>query len=580
MMNPTNPFSAMNFVFENGSNRESGLDQHTSSWQERAVVLARLAAAINAGESLNSILRLVRDGLIGAGGFDRAGVFLYDPGRAYLMGTWGTDRLGHPVDISSLQFPVLPTDKTPVIRVVRGELDYYLSEDHAGHLQLPPDDPMAGVRSHAVVPMRVNGTVVGLLCVDNLVSNAPISHEDVAMLMPYADQAALAVQHTRLHEEVRATQSALLHSEKMRAVGELASGVAHNVNNVLAIVLACTEIIQETEGATAEICHLARMIEIATLDGRDIVKRVQLFARREETVNKLPFDIAETIQQAIDLTRPVWFNQALGHGVKIEIVSNLMPNLYVLGIASEMREVLVNLIKNACEAMPQGGTLTVRCYAEQSQLASHIVLEVVDTGIGMDESTRQRIFEPFFTSKKAEHGTGLGLSVTWGIIDRHSGQIEARSAPGEGTTFLIRLPRVDAPELQTEVKVVQDALLGVRLLLVEAEEPVVTCLGRILTSYGAVLDYVQDADEALVWLSANSARCDMVLTDHGMIGMTGLQFLAQVRHRYPQLCRVLLSGWGDDIPGDNDLTAAELILPRPLPQRQLISALVQLLKSR
>ena len=188
----------MNFIFENGSNREPAWDQHTSSWRERAIVLARLAAAINAGENLNYILRLVRDGLIGAGGFDRAGVFLYDPVRAFLMGTWGTDRLGHPIDISTLQFPILSTDKTPMVCVVRGEMDYYLSEDHAGNLQLLPDDPMAGVRSHAVVPMRVNGSVVGLLCVDNLVRNAPISHEDVAMLMPYADQAALAVQHTRL----------------------------------------------------------------------------------------------------------------------------------------------------------------------------------------------------------------------------------------------------------------------------------------------------------------------------------------------------------------------------------------------
>lgn len=573
-MNSTNPFSAMNFVFDKDAGQIPLSEQHTSLWQERAAVLARLSAAINAGENLSTILRLVRDGLIGVGGFDRAGVFLYDPVRALLTGTWGTDRTGHPVDISSLQFPIRPNDNVPAIRVIRGELDYYLSEDHAGNLQLPPDDPMAGVRSHAVVPLKINGSVVGILCVDNLIRNAPITHGDVEMLMPYAHQAALAVQHTRLQEEVRATQSALMHSEKMRAIGELASGVAHNVNNVLAIVLACAEMIQETEGATAEICHLARMTEIATLDGRDIVKRVQLFARREETVSKLPFDVTETVQQAIDLTRPVWLNQALGHGIKIKIFSDLTPNLYVLGVASEMREVLVNLIKNACEAMPDGGTLTVRCHEEESR----VLLEVADTGIGMEEGIRQRIFEPFYTTKTVEHGTGLGLSVTWGIIERHAGQIEAQSAPGEGTTFTIRLPRVEAYDAQTESMPLQNALSGVRILLVEAEEPVITCLCRILTAHGAILEYVQKAEEALAWLNMHGAQCDMVLTDHGMVGMTGLQFLAQVRQQYPDLRRVLLSGWASDIPGDNDLTAAELILPKPLPQRQLVSALAQLLR--
>ena len=576
-----NSFSAMHFFFEDASFQKAvvlqnaAVEPQATLWQERAAVLARLAAAINAGENLSTILRLVRDGLIGVGGFDRAGVFLYDPVRSLMAGTWGTDRAGNPVDITALQYAVTPADTSPAMRILRGELDYYLSEDHAGNFQLPPGDPMAGVRSHAVVPMCANGTVVGLLCVDNLLRNAPITHGDVAMLKPYADQAALAVQHTGLQEEVRATQSALLQSEKMRAVGELASGVAHNVNNVLAIVLACAEMIQESPGVTAEIGHLARSIEIASLDGHDIVKRVQLFARSEETASQLPFDVAETMQQAIDLTRPVWFNQALGRGVKMKIVSDLTPNLTVLGIASEMREVLVNLIKNACEAMPEGGTLTVRCCED----GAGILLEIIDTGIGMEEATRQRIFEPFFTTKKTDQGMGLGLSVTWGIIERHAGQIEAQSAPGVGTRFLIRLPRTSASKELTEELPAQDALSGKHILLVEDEEPVVACVARILAAYGAAIDSAQDAEEALAWLAVHAAHCDLVLTDQGMAGITGLQLLAQVRQQYPSLRRVLLSGWAADLTGDANLSAAELILPKPIRRRQLISALVPLLKS-
>ncbi|HZP80624.1 MAG TPA: PAS domain S-box protein, partial [Chthonomonadaceae bacterium] len=519
---------------------------------ERQRRLMQIAAAIPASTALTDILRMVYDAIMEVGGFDRCGVLLYDRETKALRGAWGTDRDGQPEDISHhVQF--VREDHPSVTDLFEGRLDYLLSADYTAQHAVTPGDPMYGVHAHAAVPLRVGQEVVGIVSVDNLLRDAPITEQEVGELLPFVQLAAVALYNVRLFEELRQTQEALFHSEKLRAIGELASGVAHNVNNVLQSVMGYAELIPLAEGDPDVINAYAYTIMNAAAQGAEIVRRMQQFARKEMEPNREVFDLAEAAWDAIELTRPAWHNRAVGLGASIEVVTSLQPQMWVFGVASEIREVLVNLIKNAVDAMADGGTLSLRGSIENSQA----VLEVADTGPGMEEAVRQRIFEPFFTTKRVGQGVGLGLSVAWGIVSRHQGSLTVQSAPGQGTVFYLRLPMTDQAVIGTKTEMRDPGLAGAHLLLVEDEEFVAGSLARGLQASGAVVAVASNAEQALRWLAAHSAECEIVVSDHGMAGLTGIELLRRVRDLYPHLRRVLLSGWGAQVPGDVDTSAVE-----------------------
>ncbi|MGC8666903.1 MAG: ATP-binding protein [Chthonomonadales bacterium] len=527
-----------------------------------------IAAAINSSPDLDTILRLVRDAAIDVGGFDRAGVWLVEGEN--IRGSWGTDAHGRPRDERHLQEKL--DQWPPAARTLKsGQQRFYIEQWRTPYDDLRDEE---GFIPHAVVALVTHGEMVGLLSVDNLITGRPFSEEDLLPLLPFADQAAVAIRNARLMQEVRQAQEALLRTEKLRAVGELAGGVAHNVNNVLTAVLGYAELIQQDGNATPEIRQYARVIERAALDGAEIARRMQQFAHTGAESRHTSFDLVAVTTEAIALTRPAWHNQASAMGARIDVVTEMPSRLFARGIASEIREVAVNLMKNACDAMPAGGTLTVKCYRRNGDA----VLEVGDTGIGMDEQTQQRIFEPFFTTKGAGLGTGLGLAITWGIVAHHQGRINVRSAPGKGTTFTVHLPLAAQPEDTNLDRAQSEVLHGVRVLLVEDEELVAGSIARILAAQGADVAMALSGQEALEWMQKHGADCDIVLTDHGMPGMTGSELLAEVRDRYPAVRRVLISGWGRQVPNGVDTSAAEMILGKPVRQRDLTKAVASLVR--
>ena len=528
--------------------------------------LLEAATAINASLSLDEILQRVRDVVVEIGIFDRAGVFTVE--GSLIRGAWGTDWQGqrtaeHHVRGSRAEWAefIQPLEDSPGRYViVRGS---YEAQAEAAH----PIDK-------AAIALRAGGEMVGMLFVDNAITLRPLHEKDVELLLGLTEQAAAAIRNIRLIAELQQAQDALIRSEKLRAVGELASGVAHNVNNVLAAVLGYAELIQDTPGIPAEVGEFARTIERAAMDGAEIVRRVQSFARRENEAQTASFDLSDITRQAIDLTRPAWHNQALSRGVKIFIEPFIGKDIPVHGVASEIREVLVNLIRNSVDAMPSGGTLTVRC----NKASGQAVVVIADTGMGMDEATRKRVFEPFFTTKSAGLGTGLGLAVAWGILDRHRGRIEVESQVGRGSIFRVRLPLEETPVQAEDELSAPQSLEGRRILLVEDEEFVLHSLARTLLLRGASIEMTESAEEALQWLTVHANSCDIVLSDHGMVGMTGLQLLAQIRDYYPQIRRVLISGWGASPPGDVKTDSAEVILTKPVRAEELTAALSPLVR--
>jgi PAS domain S-box-containing protein len=243
-----------------------------------------------------------------------------------------------------------------------------------------------------------------------------------------------------VHEALQRAQVERVQSEKLRALGQITGGIAHNLNNVLAIVLGQVELLKAQAGEP-EVQRRLRILRTAATDGVHVIRRLQGSARWP-SASLIPCNLTALVQEAVELTRPRWQDVPQRCGVVIDVRTILEAHPPILGHPVEIREVLINLIFNAVDAMPQGGLLTLAQYATPEGVA----LTVSDTGVGMTDEVRQHVFEPFFTTKKGR-GTGLGLFLVYGIMQRHGGHIEVTSVPDKGTTFTLsfRTARPEGP---------------------------------------------------------------------------------------------------------------------------------------
>ncbi len=310
--------------------------------------------------------------------------------------------------------------------------------------------------------------------------------------------------------ELHRTQQQIVEQERLHALGRMASGVAHDFNNALSKILGFTELLLTTPDKLhheGTVCDHLRMINTVSLDAARVVRRLHEFCRpRRDTELFKAINLNDVLEQVVSLTEPKWRCEARARGVSIQVRMELQPKTSACADESELREVLTNLIFNAVDAMPHGGTITFHTSADKS----HAILEISDTGTGMTEEVRHRCFEPFFTTKGAG-GTGLGLASAYGIIQRHHGEIHARSEVGKGTTFTIRLPigateHQQPPTIQTPVAAKDHSL---RVLVVEDEPMVRGIEVEYLTADGHVVETAADGCEGLSKFraSASSTSC-------------------------------------------------------------------------
>jgi signal transduction histidine kinase/FixJ family two-component response regulator len=286
-------------------------------------------------------------------------------------------------------------------------------------------------------PIVLKATAIGMVELVRDQQDGPVTAFESELIRMVLDHLGLAVNNAQLHEQ-------LLRSEKLRALGEMAAGVAHNFNNMLTTTLGYTQLLLEEYTREDSVRAGLRAIEKATLDAAQVVRRIQAFAKGKTTAECLHTDVTLLIKEVIEATRPIWKEQAERQGKWIDVSFDPEPLPLLPCRAAELREVLTNLLLNAVEAMPSGGTLAIRTYQD----GRFACIAVTDTGTGMTEEVRQRIFDPFFTTKKGK-GTGLGLSVSHMLIKGHGGEIDVHSTPGQGSTFVIKLP-VNAPVTAVE----------------------------------------------------------------------------------------------------------------------------------
>ncbi|PYO21436.1 MAG: hypothetical protein DMD85_14255 [Candidatus Rokuibacteriota bacterium] len=367
----------------------------------------------------------------------------------------------------------------------------------------------------------------------------------------------------------------VIREQKFRTLGSLAAGVAHNINNRLTPVLGWTEMLQERLSADEpiggdELKHALNVIHQGASDSVETVRRLQEYSRPARVKGPEAVQLRDVLEQLLALTRPQWDNEAARRGIRYEIDLKADPAPAVLAVASEVREALLNILENALAAMPQGGRLTLHVRGEDDRA----VVSISDTGKGMSPEVQRLAFEPFFTTRSTEGGTGLGLSLAQEIVQRYRGTISLSSAEGVGTTFTLSFPSITAEAARTPAFL--PSLEPLRILAVEDEPEVLDVLRAMLSSAGHTVFTAASGREALDLFEREPV--DLVLTDLGMPGMTGLALAAELKQRRT-IPVLLLTGWADELDAAN-APSVDLIVPKPFTRERLFDALARTLPDR
>ena len=379
------------------------------------------------------------------------------------------------------------------------------------------------------------------------------AREHVAQLNTYI------VQQERIQEQFSQV-------EKMSALGQLASGVAHDFNNSLASILGRAELLMKHSDDP----KMKRGLEIivkSARDGAKTVKRIQDFARQRSERDFELVDVDQMLLDVSEITRPRWRDGAEARNVQINLALRNNCGVYVHGDVSELRDVLVNVIFNAVHAMPMGGNLAISA----DVVESFVVLSVADTGVGMPAEVRSRVFDPFFTTKGVE-GMGLGLAVAYGVVSRHQGAFEVESELGKGSVFSIKLPIAASAGGVDERAGVPDTTLRrcnlIRILVVDDEDEVRNLLKEILEDADCEAVTAGEGYEGLRLFEEGGF--DAVFTDLGMPGMSGWELARAIRQKNQHVPLAIITGWGEAVStNEKDEAKVDWVLSKPFSMAQI-----------
>ena len=360
------------------------------------------------------------------------------------------------------------------------------------------------------------------------------------------------------HAEYEELRERTTHAEKMAALGELSFGVAHNVNNTLTGILGRAQLLLRMKDAEKINSGIELIIKSAE-DGAHIIRRIQDFARKQPSRKFQTVSVAALMKDVCEMSRPRW-ERVEGPQIRVALVADCTAS--VMGDAVELREVLVNMIYNAIDAMPSGGEI----HMSSQEMNGRVVLTIADSGTGMAPEVKSRLFDPFFTTK-GKGGTGMGMAVSFGIIRRHNGSIDVESEPGRGTTFRITLP-VAENEAKPEAALVTPETSGgeerIRALVVDDEPAVREVLREALEAEGCEVIVAESGEMALKIYDAGKGNLDIVFTDIGMPEMSGWELASEIRKRSQTIPLAIVSGWADAISCDaRQAIKADWVISKP-----------------
>jgi signal transduction histidine kinase len=484
----------------------------------------------------------------------------------------------------------VPLDANGLSRCVGGQVVY-----EPDVLQVPFPFPQrlgaAGLRSVVTSPLIVENQVFGVLVCARRDPEA-FSSGECEFLKQLSEHVALASHQSRLYgalqqayDDLRLSQHTVMQQERLRALGQMASGIAHDINNAISPVSLYTESLLEREPNLSErargyLTTIQRAIEDVA---RTVARMREFYREREAQLTLERVDLNRAVRQVVELTKPRWGDLPQQRGVMIDLrtePADALPD--IMGAEHEIRDALTNLIFNAVDAMPTGGTLTVRTRSiAGGDGGDRVLVDVSDTGIGMDEDTRRRCLEPFFTTK-GERGTGLGLAMVYGMIQRHSAELEIESTAGKGTTVSLNFPAYTSSAVST-TRVIKVPVLGrrLRILLVDDDPLLIKSLQDTLQEDGHQITATHGGQAGIDAFAAAQKRgenLDIVITDLGMPHVDGRRVAQSVKTLSAKTPVILLTGWGQRLMAANDIPPhVDKVLSKPPRLNELRAALSELM---
>jgi CheY-like chemotaxis protein len=373
----------------------------------------------------------------------------------------------------------------------------------------------------------------------------------------------------------------MMKQARLRALGEMASGIAHDINNAISPIPLYIGLIERETRLSKQAWDYLRIIETAVDDVEETVRLLRQFYNQGDRDELEPVDANLAVQDAIELTRPRWRDVPQEQATTIDVHTDFQEDLQpVIGSEAEIRQAVTNLILNAVDAMPVGGTLSLRTRMRAGPPAC--IIEVSDTGIGMDEETQKRCLEPFF-STKGERGTGMGLAMVYGSMQRHGGDVQVESTPGEGTTVRLIFPAGEVPD-QHPVPDAVTPVAPLRILCVDDDPTLRIALKKALEELG---HSVRPADGGRSGLQAFRAAqylgepFEVVITDLGMPHMDGRELVRALKGEAPEIPVILLTGWAQRLSvQDGAPEGVDVMLSKPPKIEALTRALSQVTQGR
>jgi signal transduction histidine kinase/ActR/RegA family two-component response regulator len=586
-------FGQLTDAFNHMLARIAGDQTKLQSQLSRLDLLQRITRATGERHDLPSVFRVVLGNLEQELPVDFGCICLYEAGVSALsVAVIGPRSTQLDCGPGLAEQDSVPIDQNGLGRCVSGELVY--EPDTARiHCSFPERFARAGLAALVIAPLLVEKRVFGVLVAARRDADS-FSSAECEFLRQLSEHVALAAHQAQLYgalqrayDDLRQSQQAIMQQERLRALGEMASGIAHDINNAISPVALYTESLLEREPNLSERARgYLVTIQTAIEDVAETVARMREFYRpREAELVLSRVACNRLVEQVVNLTRARWSDQTQQRGVVIQLQTELAESLPdIMGSEVEIRDALTNLIFNAVDAMPDGGILTLRSRAAVAgageAATQHVQLEVSDTGIGMDEETRRRCLEPFFTTK-GERGTGLGLAMVYGMVQRHSADLEIDSAVRRGTTVRLIFAVADAPVIGATQgpRLVQPAT-RLRILIVDDDPMLIKSLRDILEQDGHAVTVAEGGQKGIDTFTATLARGSpfaAVITDLGMPYVDGRKVAASVKAASPHTPVILLTGWGKRLLAENDIPAhVDRVLSKPPKLAEVRAALAEL----
>jgi PAS domain S-box-containing protein len=534
----------------------------------RLKLLDHTTRAIGERQDLRSIFQVVVRSLEDHLRIDFGCVCLYDSAQqALTVSCIGAKSHALAMEMAMPEQGRITVEQNGLEQCVHGQL-VYESDARRSEFSLPQRLARVGLFSLVIAPLIVERSMFGVMIAAR---REPESFEaaDCEFLRQLSEHVALAAHQAQLYsalqrayDDLRQTQQTVLQQERLGALGQMASGVAHDINNALSPAAIYVHSLLEREDNLSERARkYLVIIQRAIQDVAYTVARMREFCRpHEPQLTFLPVNLNSILEHVIDLTRARWSAMPQERGIVIRAETDLTYNLpAIMGAESEIRDALTNLVLNAVDAMPAGGTLTLRSRVvtmPSASPATAVHIEVCDTGIGMDERDRSRCLEPFFTTK-GERGTGLGLAMVYGMVQRHGAEVEIDSEPGKGTTVRIIFPVAAAtPSPSAQPAASPDPAQRLRILVVDDDPMLLQSLRNVLEEDGhviAVADGGQAGIDSFDAAQRSEEHFAAVITDLGMPYVDGRRVAGAIKKASPRTPVILLTGWGHRLLAENEI---------------------------